>query len=112
MKGFEYEIATPERLIKFDKSPDFRGNRVSRRRPSPTALSGPVPNRKVSSRHADAPRHLHPVALNRFIQRRASARPRPRRLLAANRRQRRCALPPISIIVLVRRIIRPGFVNP
>ncbi|WP_431272893.1 hypothetical protein [Burkholderia contaminans] len=25
MKAFEYEIVTPERLIKFDKPPDFRG---------------------------------------------------------------------------------------
>ncbi|WP_175730160.1 hypothetical protein [Burkholderia ambifaria] len=112
MKEFEYEIATPERLIKFDKSPDSRGNRVSHRCPSPAALSGPVPNRRAACRHADAPRHRHPVASNRFIPRRASARPRPRRLSAANRRQHRCALPPISIIVLVRRIVPPGFVNP
>ncbi|MFP3506087.1 hypothetical protein [Burkholderia sp. SIMBA_062] len=112
MKAFEYEIATPERLIKFDKSPNFGGNRVSRRRPSPAALSGPVPNRRAASRHVHAPRHRHPVASNRFIQRRASARPRPRRLMAANPWQRRCALPLISIIVLVRRIIRPGFINP
>ncbi|WP_175010552.1 hypothetical protein [Burkholderia lata] len=25
MKALEYEIVTPERLIKFDKPPDFRG---------------------------------------------------------------------------------------
>ncbi|WP_321806621.1 hypothetical protein [Burkholderia sp. BCC1993] len=25
MKAFDYEIVSPERLIKFDKSPNFRG---------------------------------------------------------------------------------------
>ncbi|WDR86873.1 hypothetical protein [Burkholderia ambifaria] len=112
MKAFEYEIATPERLIKFDKSPDFRGNRVSRRRPSPAALSGPVPNCRAARRRADAPRNRH--RSHRTVSSSDGLRPAraPRRLSAANRRQHRCALPPISIIVLVRRIIRPGFVNP
>ncbi|KVH03860.1 MULTISPECIES: hypothetical protein [Burkholderia] len=35
--------------------------------------------------------------------------------LAASRQrtgQRHCALPPFGFIVLVRRIVRPGFINP
>ncbi|WP_208449848.1 hypothetical protein [Burkholderia ambifaria] len=112
MKGFEYEIATPERLIKFDKSPDFRGTRVSRRRPSPAALSGRFrtagPPAGTSTRLAIGTRSHRTVSSSDGLQ---PARA-PRRLMVANRRQHRCALPPISIIVLVRRIIRPGFVNP
>ncbi|WP_175673133.1 hypothetical protein [Burkholderia ambifaria] len=106
MKGFEYEIATTERLIKFDKSPDFRGTRA------PAALSRRFrtagPPAGTSTRLAIGTRSHRTVSSSDGLR---PARA-PRRLMAANRRQRRCALPPISIIVLVRRIIRPGFVNP
>ncbi|WP_185646382.1 hypothetical protein [Burkholderia sp. Bp9143] len=77
MKSFEYEIVSPKRLIKFDKPPDFRGKpRVT---PLPSivrAISGSIQNRRPVCRHVQALRHPHPVASNRFIQRRASARPR------------------------------------
>ncbi|HDR8862756.1 hypothetical protein [Burkholderia territorii] len=38
MKAFEYEIVPPERLIKFDNSPDFEGK--ARVTPLPSAVLG------------------------------------------------------------------------
>ncbi|WP_413169721.1 hypothetical protein [Burkholderia latens] len=112
MKGFEYEIVTPDRLIKFDKLPDFKGNRVPRRCRAPSAtLSGPSGIARAGHRHAATCFFPHPVTSNHFIARQASVRPRPPSPRGGAPGQHGFPPPPVSIIVLVRNI-RPGFVNP
>ncbi|WP_321920920.1 hypothetical protein [Burkholderia sp. BCC1998] len=112
MKVFDYEIVSPERLIKFDKSPDFRGKpRVT---PLPSTACRPFGVGIAPPAVVTYPRPALGTRSHRTVSSSDGLRPAraPRRFTAANPGQHGSALPPISIIVHVRRIIRPGFVNP